>query len=417
MIGPPRRVRSRDRHRRAPRAARSRTPSPRRPSPTSFPRTPRHRRSSPSRARRTCSRPAPRCGSLEAFVELRRDDAAPGRRSSPATTGIEVETHSALDPERLETSPGFFGAFAPVRPRPRGRAQRRPPSSTSASATRAEHRGPARAGERRGARPRHRASSSSPRTLEDDGNVDVERELLPLLGGEVAIGDRAAAQERRGRAPRGARRRRAARGNRARAGPRPLPRRAAASWRFTGVPYLVFVADDVDEEQARKTLAELQVPIAEALDPGEAAQAPDLRGHRDRGGRGAQPADLADRQPHLRDLRREARRRHRPGGRPAGQGGGVEPDRLRRLRGRHRGLRRRPRGGGLPQPRRPDRARRARGARRGPRLRAVRERGPQAPGAWASRSSATTSGIDAPLAAHGRAVSGERLASRRNDVR
>jgi hypothetical protein len=41
-----------------------------------------------------------------------------------------------------------------------------------------------------------------------------------------------------------------------------------------GVPYLMFVADDVDEDRAREALARLQGPLVEALDPAETLQAP-----------------------------------------------------------------------------------------------------------------------------------------------
>jgi hypothetical protein len=44
------------------------------------------------------------------------------------------------------------------------------------------------------------------------------------------------------------------------------------------VPYLGFVADGVDEEEARKALADLQVPIADALNPDESGQAPVFEG-------------------------------------------------------------------------------------------------------------------------------------------
>ena len=85
--------------------------------------------------------------------------------------------------------------------------------------------------------------------------VDIERELLTALGGEAAF-----ALERR------------------RAGGEPRPAAPA-------VPVPEFVADEVDEERARRALAALQVPIAEALDPGRAAGAGLRRAARSAGSR------------------------------------------------------------------------------------------------------------------------------------
>ena len=132
----------------------------------------------------------------------------------------------------------------------------------------------------------------------------------------------------------------------------------------TGVPYLLFVAEDVDESAAQEALAKLQGPLAEALDPAEGRQAPVFEDARDRGDPGAEPAALADRRPHLRDLRRAARRSRRT--RAASPRWRMPRTRAspghRRLQGRHRRPPGRALAARLLQRRRPARARRARGA-------------------------------------------------------
>jgi len=60
-------------------------------------------------------------------------------------------------------------------------------------------------------------------------------------------------------------------------GPAPLPPEPG-ELSFTGVPYVGLVADEVDEEPARKALADLQVPIADAINPEGGTQAPVFEG-------------------------------------------------------------------------------------------------------------------------------------------
>lgn len=211
-------------------------------------------------------------GSLEAFVNSGATTGA-GAALVAGDDGVEIESHSALDPERLESSPGFFGAFTPFGP---NLAEELSPGALvylglgdpekSIEALLAQ------------------ASAESPgltkgfekftEEVKKDGDVNIEREVLPLLGGEVAVGiepppkggDGNASNEEE-EVPEGI----------APGGPAPLPAEPG-ELAFTGVPYVVFVADDVDEDQARKTLADLQVPIAEALDPAEGGQAPVFEG-------------------------------------------------------------------------------------------------------------------------------------------
>ena len=76
-------------------------------------------------------------------------------------------------------------------------------------------------------------------SLRREGEVDIERELLEALGGEAAF-----ALE-----------------------PRPADT-------GEGLPFIEFVADDVDEEAARRALASLQGPLADAVETGSGLQAP-----------------------------------------------------------------------------------------------------------------------------------------------
>ena len=207
-------------------------------------------------------------GSFEVFVN---SDATIGAGAAliASDDGLEVETRSVLDPERLETSPGFFGAFTEFDP---GLAEELSAGSLLYVGL-ADPEGSIQALLRQ-------ASAESPgitkgfetfsEELKEDGDVSIEREILPLLGGEVAVGiepppktgEQNGAPEEES-LPEGIEP----------GGPAPIPEEPG-ELDFTGVPYLVFVADDVDEEQARKALADLQVPIAKAFDADEGGQAP-----------------------------------------------------------------------------------------------------------------------------------------------
>jgi Protein of unknown function (DUF3352) len=210
-------------------------------------------------------------GSLEVFVD---SDATTGAGAAVVAgdDGLEVETHSALDPERLESSPGFLGAFAPFDPGLAGELSAEsllylglgdPGQSIEALLKQASAEAPGLT----------EGFEKFSKDLKKDGDVSIEREVLPLLGGEVAVGIEpppkggAGAPENEQDVPEGIEP----------GGPAPIPEEPG-ELTFTGVPYLVFVAEEVDEEQARKTLADLQVPIARALDPGEGGQAPVFEG-------------------------------------------------------------------------------------------------------------------------------------------
>ncbi len=347
-------------------------------------------------------------GSLEAFVN---SDATTGAGAAlvAGDDGVEIESHSALDPERLESSPGFFGAFAPFDPSLGGELSPGalvylglgdPEKSIEALLAQASAETPGLT----------KGFEKFAEDVRKDGDVNIEREVLPLLGGEVAIGIEPPPKGGDGNAsnedeepPEGI----------APGGPAPLPAEPG-ELSFTGVPYVVLVADDVDEDQARKTLADLQVPIAEALDPGEGGQAPvfegtDIEGLQARSLRISPTVNLT-----YAIFDEKLVVATDPAGIEQVKAGEESLDGLGRVRAGNRGLRRRPLGGALPQRRRPDRARRAPGARRGPRVRAVRGRGSQAPGDGARRR-ARRRGHRRPSAPHRRAVMGERLACPRHD--
>jgi hypothetical protein len=220
-------------------------------------------------------------GSLEAFVD---SDASVGAGAALVVDEdvLEVAVHSELDPERLEASPGFFEAFAPFDPSlaselgPETLAYLGlgdPAASIEDLFTQAIAEAPGVA----------TGFDELIDELRRTGKLDVQSELLPLLQGQASIsiqpsppGESGAAgteaeaevpgedigEETPGETPaeellppEGA----------------PAPPGVVAD---SGVPYLLFVAEDVDEDAAREALAKLQGPLAEALDPAEQLQAP-----------------------------------------------------------------------------------------------------------------------------------------------
>ena len=213
-------------------------------------------------------------GSLEAFVN---SDATRGAGAALVASeeGVEIESHSLLDAERLRASPGFFEAFAAFEPSLADELSSgalaylglgNPEQSITALLAQAAADAPGLVA----------GFEDFSKQLEDEGKVNLQREVLPLLGGEAALGieppaKRDGAQGGGGgedeaevepEVPEGIEP----------GGPPPLPEERG-ELSFTAVPYVGFVADEVDEDQARKALADLQVPISEALDPDESGQA------------------------------------------------------------------------------------------------------------------------------------------------
>ncbi len=150
---------------------------------------------------------------------------------------FELAVRSSLDPERAQSSPGFFAAFPSFEPElPKILPERslayigfgEPRATVSALLAQASAQAPgiATGFERLFARLRRK------------GRVDLQRELLAALGSEAAFA---------------------------------LAPRSADD---AALPYLELVASGVDEERARRALASLQGPLAAAVDPGSDLQAP-----------------------------------------------------------------------------------------------------------------------------------------------
>ena len=217
-------------------------------------------------------------GPFESFVN---SDATRGAGAALVADGdgIEITTESLLDAERLENSPGFFEAFPPFDP---GLADELssgalaylglgdPSESIRALLAQATADAPGLVA----------GFDDFSKQLAKQDKVNLEREVLPLLGGEAALGIEPPPSQGDGggkggegenevqpEAPQGIEP----------GGSPPIPSEPGELG-FTGVPYLGLVADGVDEEQARKALADLQVPIADALNPDESGQAPVFEG-------------------------------------------------------------------------------------------------------------------------------------------
>jgi len=178
-------------------------------------------------------------GTLGTLTPLLAPGASRGAGAALAATeeGFELSVRSALDPERAETSPGFFTAFPAFVP---ALPERLAPDSLGyvgigepASTVRALL---------------TQASAEAPgivagfedlvRDLRREGEVDIERGLLDSLGGEAAFA---------------------------------LARRPGTAG--PALPFLEFVAADVDEDAARRALAALQAPLIDAVG-GRDVQAP-----------------------------------------------------------------------------------------------------------------------------------------------
>jgi hypothetical protein len=221
-------------------------------------------------------------GSLEAFVNF---DATVGAGAAVVASddALELEIHSRLDPERLDTSPGFFDAFPAFEPSlgeelgPETLAYLGlgdPAASVDELVTQAIAEAPGIA----------TGFEDLVEDLQRSGEVDLRSEVLPLLGGEAAVAIEPAgtgagqepepeAEEEVPGADIGAPDAPGAVPPEELLPPEDAPP-APGVVPPTGIPYLMFIADEVDEERARETLAKLQGPLAEALDPAESLQAP-----------------------------------------------------------------------------------------------------------------------------------------------
>jgi hypothetical protein len=222
-------------------------------------------------------------GSLEAFVNFEATRGA-GAAVVAADDGLELALYSALDRERLEASPGFFEAFPPFEPSliedltPDALAYLGlgdPQRSLQDLLAQAQTDAPGLAA----------GFEDLSEELERAGRVNLESEILPVLGGEAAFAiqpgatgagavpeDEAPVEpgELPGieGAPPGA-------APPEEVAPPEEPAAAPGVVELPGIPYVSFIGSDVETDEAEEALAKLQGPLARALEPGEeATQAP-----------------------------------------------------------------------------------------------------------------------------------------------
>jgi Protein of unknown function (DUF3352) len=220
----------------------------------------------------------PSLGFLDTFVNFDASSGA-GAALVASDDSLEIALYSELDPDRLEASPGFFEAFPPFEPslvedlNPEALAYLGlgdPQRSVQELLDQAEAEAPELVS----------GFQDLSKELERAGRVSVESEILPILGGEAAFaiepGARGEAESEApeaeipeaedvppGAAPPGE------------FEPPADPGAAPGAIQPSGIPYLSFIASDVDEGEAEEAIAKLQSPLADALEPGESgAQAP-----------------------------------------------------------------------------------------------------------------------------------------------
>ncbi len=212
-------------------------------------------------------------GSLEPFVSPQSTEGA-ALALSADDRELRVAVRSELDPARTKSTPGFFAAFAPFEPQLPDRLSDDalaylglgdPQRTVTALLAQASAQAPGIAS----------GFENLVKGLRRDGEIDIERDLLPALGGEAAFAlvprpEEQGGGEKEATIP-------------APPGEEPAPTPGAGP----ATPYLEFVANDVDEDHARKALAQLQKPVADAIQPATGLQAPVFE-ERDVGGVEAQ---------------------------------------------------------------------------------------------------------------------------------
>jgi hypothetical protein len=209
--------------------------------------------------------PASPLASLEPFVDAAASDGVAA--SVGAGDGaVEVAIRSTLDPERAKSNPGFFAAFPPFEPGLPQRLARKtlayvgiaePGTTVRELLAQATAEAPALAA----------GLAAAAERLRDVGDVELQEELLPSLGGEAAFALQPGSKATEATPP----------PEGTTTAPAPIPEGLPEDTPQPPgepVPTLQFLAEGVDSERARRTLAQLQGPIAEALDPGTTLQAP-----------------------------------------------------------------------------------------------------------------------------------------------
>lgn len=163
---------------------------------------------------------------------------------------LELAVRTRLDAEAAKAEPPFFAAFPPFEPQIPARLASDalgyvgfgdPETTVQALLGQASAQAPGVVS----------GFEDLAKDLREQGGVDLEDDLLAGLGREAAF----AVEPRTG----------------AGAGAGEGEGDVVTT---VGLPYLEFVADGVDEDQARRSLAALQGPLAAAVDPGVGLQAP-----------------------------------------------------------------------------------------------------------------------------------------------
>jgi Protein of unknown function (DUF3352) len=152
---------------------------------------------------------------------------------------LELAVRSVLNPDRARSRPGFFAAFSPFDPTLDGKLSADalaylgmgdPEGAVKALLAQASAAAPGIAS----------GFEDLAEDLRRTDEIDISKEFLPALGDEAAFA---------------------------------LEPRISDS-ESDPTPYLQFIADDVESERARRALASLQRPIADAINPQLGLQAP-----------------------------------------------------------------------------------------------------------------------------------------------
>ncbi len=222
--------------------------------------------------------------SFESFVNYRATEGA-GAALVASSDAAEIDVHSVLDPARAKKSPGFFGAFPPFEPDLTSSASANayaylgagdPEVTIRSLLLQAKARVPALVAG-------FKSLSAELRRL---GKVNLERQVLPLLGSEASVALEPVPQSKPKHKGNGK-----GTGNGGKKGkgsngkgdggaqqqvpttpttPAP-PTGAAGGQSPPGVlepiapPYASFVADEVDEKHASDVLGRLEDPVSKAL--------------------------------------------------------------------------------------------------------------------------------------------------------
>jgi len=156
-------------------------------------------------------------------------------------SGVHLTVESKLDPERAKTSPGFFAAlprFSPSLTADIGQGSLAylglgdPAASVESLLDQAKTSSPGLVA----------AFRKASKDLEKQAGIDIGKDLLPLLGSEVALS----------------------------AQPVSAPASETAAPGVVAdasTPYVSLIADGIDPDSASRALAELQEPVAKALAP------------------------------------------------------------------------------------------------------------------------------------------------------